>query len=100
MNNDPTPSSSSSARPATNNPGPDGNGVRENEDDQGPSPASASSSKGGRRAGQVKKLHFMTSLMKNLDTVFLAELCTLYYLEYVPFYHPNSSLLKPGVRLF
>ncbi|OIW35358.1 DUF1746-domain-containing protein, partial [Coniochaeta ligniaria NRRL 30616] len=34
-----------------------------------------------RKAGLVKKLQFMSHLMKSLDMVVFAEICTLYYME-------------------
>jgi hypothetical protein len=41
----------------------------------------ASQSQQRRKAGLVKKLQYMTHLMKSLDMVVFAELCTLYYME-------------------
>lgn len=35
------------------------------------------------KAGIAKKLDFMTHLMSSLDVVIFAELCVLYYMEYV-----------------
>ncbi|KAK3396474.1 hypothetical protein B0T20DRAFT_272599 [Sordaria brevicollis] len=34
-----------------------------------------------RKAGLKKKLHFMSNLQRNLDMIFFAYLCTLYYME-------------------
>ena len=52
------------------------------------------------RLALVKKLHFMTQLMKHLDSLVFAEICTLYYMEYVVApvrarLSSLSSLLKP-----
>lgn len=35
------------------------------------------------KAGIAKKLNFMTHLMSSLDVVIFAELCILYYMEFV-----------------
>ncbi len=35
-----------------------------------------------KRAGLAKKLQFLIHLLKNLDMLFFAELCVLYYMEY------------------
>jgi hypothetical protein len=78
MNNDPTPSSAAGqpSTSATNrDPGRDpGQGQEEN----GLSSTEASLL---RKAGLAKKLQFMTHLMKSLDMVVFAEMCTLYYME-------------------
>ncbi len=34
-----------------------------------------------RRAGLAKKLQFLIHLLKNLDMLFFAEICVLYYME-------------------
>ncbi|KAH8885167.1 DUF1746-domain-containing protein [Thozetella sp. PMI_491] len=34
-----------------------------------------------RKSGQAKKLQFMIHLLKNLDMLFFAEICVLYYME-------------------
>lgn len=34
-----------------------------------------------RKAGLVKKLQFMTHLMRSLDMVVFAEICAMYYME-------------------
>lgn len=46
-----------------------------------------------RNPGLKKKLAFVTHLLKGLDTIVLAELSALYYMEYVCLYMPiNASL--------
>ncbi|KAL1882709.1 hypothetical protein VTK73DRAFT_1229 [Phialemonium thermophilum] len=43
--------------------------------------SSSSESSASRKTGMVKKLQFMTHLMRNLDMVVFAEICSLYYME-------------------
>lgn len=43
-----------------------------------------------RKAGLKKKLQFMSHLQRNLDMIFFAYLCTLYYMEY------EKNLYLPG----
>lgn len=42
-----------------------------------------------RKAGLKKKLQFMSHLQRNLDMIFFAYLCTLYYMEYEYNYCPQ-----------
>lgn len=81
MNDDATPSSAA-GQPSTATP--------TNREDVGVA-ATTSQSPGGtpsaadserlRKAGLAKKLQFTTHLMKSLDMVVFAEICTLYYME-------------------
>lgn len=47
-----------------------------------------------RKVGLKKKLQFMSHLQRNLDMIFFAYLCTLYYMEYEQRQsrHPFSAL--------
>ncbi|KAB5563569.1 hypothetical protein GE09DRAFT_787328 [Coniochaeta sp. 2T2.1] len=74
MNNDPLPSSAAGGQPSTAANTNEGH-VTE------PEAVSAAESERLRKAGLAKKLQFMTHLMKSLDMVVFAEICTLYYME-------------------
>lgn len=72
MNNDATPSSAATGQPLAATSGSDGATA------QADSPETVERN---RKAGLGKKLQFMTHLMKSLDMVVFAEMCTLYYME-------------------
>jgi hypothetical protein len=79
MNNDPTPSTAAGQPSAAARSGSNGaEDANHNEETTG---VSAADSERLRKAGLAKKLQFMTHLMKSLDMVVFAELCTLYYME-------------------
>lgn len=105
MNHDPTPTSP--ADPEPNLP------RREDEDDDAadnsngaPSGRQDGSASGGRpkrpkiskkaKAGLTKKLAFLIHLLMSLDAVIYAELCVLYYHEYVM--HTPASLLPHALQ--
>lgn len=46
------------------------------------------------RLALVKKLHFMTQLMKHLDNLVFAEICALYYMEFVACISFGAHLYK------
>lgn len=48
------------------------------------------------KAGIAKKLEFFTHLMSSLDVVVFAELCTLYYMEYVSHFLRHFALSIAG----
>lgn len=85
MNNDPTLS------PAANQPPTHSNQIgsgHERDIIQAPEPGDGASQPPSssevvlkRKAGLAKKLQFMTHLMRNLDMLVFAEICTLYYME-------------------
>ncbi|KAB5580447.1 hypothetical protein GE09DRAFT_1212900 [Coniochaeta sp. 2T2.1] len=74
MNNDPLPSSAAGGQPSTASTTNESNATE-------PEAVSAAESERLRKAGLAKKLQFMTHLMKSLDMVVFAEICTLYYME-------------------
>ena len=83
MNNDPALSSAAN-QPLTHGNGDDAG--HESATNQTPAdggtyqPPSSSESSLKRKSG-LAKLHIMTHLMRNLDMVVFAEICTLYYME-------------------
>ena len=90
MNNDPLPSSAAGDQSSTTatNTTPEQDGI------------SAAESDRLRKAGLAKKLQFMTHLMKSLDMVVFAEICTLYYMELVYRSSPPSLSCLISNKLF
>ena len=76
MNDDATPSSAAAGQPSTATTSRSHGGA-----DEGTRAASQADADRARKAGLAKKLQFMTHLMKSLDMVVFAEMCTLYYME-------------------
>ncbi len=68
-----------------------------------PAPAASSTTevtrRQRRRAGLAKKLQFLIHLLKNLDMLFFAELCVLYYMEYAPQFRKHIRFLWPSSNL-
>jgi hypothetical protein len=77
MNNDPTPSSAA-GQPSATTSGSHGTDASRDDESGG---ISAADLERMRKTGLVKKLQFVTHLMKSLDMVVFAEICTLYYME-------------------
>lgn len=80
MNEDAAPSSAA-GHPPTTASGNRGADPSRDGDGDGAVGVSAADAERMRKAGLAKKLQFMTHLMKSLDMVVFAEICTLYYME-------------------
>lgn len=102
MNHDPTPTSLAASHPT----------LPRRDDEAAAAPSSSLGDDGGRQSdvptpdtasrrsslskkakdGLGKKLAFLTHLLGCLDTLIYAELCTLYYMEYVVLLHMHKGV--------
>jgi hypothetical protein len=80
MINDDIPSSAPGQPSSSSGPDGNANGAPQRHDGDASEISSAERDR-LRKAGLVKKLQFMTHLMRSLDMVVFAEICAMYYME-------------------